>query len=436
MVWLALLLCAWLATPATIAYAHPMPRSLVFLDFDRDALRLELRLPVDRLELGFGESLERDARSGLTSEHERQLIDYIRAHVGVRSPDGRPWTIAVERIAMTPKGEPSDTLATLGDAAVPRDELVAVVRLAPPAGASPRAFSLHYDVIQHQLVTHEALVAVRSDWQTGTIGGAPEILGVVGYAANDLSIARPSGSAWRGLASVFRLGMHHIAEGTDHLLFLLTLLLPAMLCVRGKRWAEYAGARQSVRRLALIVTAFTIGHSITLAIGALGLVRVPSRPVELSIAISILFSAAHALRPLVAGRESLIAGGFGLVHGFAFADTISRLGLDRWHTALSILGFNAGIEAMQLVVVLLTVPWLVMLAATRLYPAVRVTGALAAGLAAIGWIAERAVGIRNPFAPVVEALATRGWYLVAALAGAALLAQIVSSFTFRSRVRT
>src|SRR5580704_9355172 len=101
-----------------------------------------------------------------------------------------------------------------------------------------------------------------------------------------------------GFASIFRLGMRHIAEGTDHLLFLLVLLLPAPLIVAGTKWGPPTGARQSLLRIVGIVTAFTIGHSITLSLAALGAVTVPSHPVEVLIAVSILVSAVHAFRPI------------------------------------------------------------------------------------------------------------------------------------------
>ena len=129
-----------------------------------------------------------------------------------------------------------------------------------------------------------------------------------------------------GFVSIFRLGMRHIAEGTDHLLFLLILLLPAPLIVVGSRWAGLADMRSSVLRILKIVTAFTLGHSITLALAAFGIVRVPSRPIEVLIAVSILVSAIHALRPIFPGKEAAIAAFFGLIHGLAFAATLSRTG--------------------------------------------------------------------------------------------------------------
>lgn len=160
---------------------------------------------------------------------------------------------------------------------------------------------------------------------------------------------------------MFRLGMRHIAEGTDHLLFLLALLLPAPLLVFRSRWAGFAGVRHSVLQTLRVVTAFTVGHSITLALAALGLVRVPSRPIEVLIAFSILVSAAHALRPLFPGREAGIAALFGLTHGLAFASTLQNLELGWWERVVSILGFNLGIETMQLFVVAATIPSLILL---------------------------------------------------------------------------
>ncbi|MBW8768141.1 MAG: HupE/UreJ family protein [Gemmatimonadetes bacterium] len=228
-----------------------------------------------------------------------------------------------------------------------------------------------------------------------------------------------------------RLGMHHIAEGTDHLLFLLVLLLPAPLVAIAGRWEGYAGARSGATRLLRIVTAFTIGHSLTLAAAASGWVRAPSGVVEVLIAVSILVSAVHAIRPIFPGREAVVAAGFGLVHGCAFATTIAGYGIDPWHTVLAVLGFNVGIELMQVVILVVTVPWLLSLARTPLYAPLRVTGAAAAVVAALGWIGERAFGVANPIGPLVEVVAGHGPALVAALAAMALLAEWHTRFVSR-----
>jgi hypothetical protein len=216
-----------------------------------------------------------------------------------------------------------------------------------------------------------------------------------------------------GFASIFRLGMRHIAEGTDHLLFLLVLLLPAPLIVVGSRWAESADMRSSVLRILKIVTAFTVGHSITLALAAFGIVRVPSRPIEVLIAISILVSAIHALRPIFPGKEA--AAFFGLIHGLAFAATLGELGLDRWERVAGILAFNLGIESMQMIVVAVTMPSLLLMSRTRAYPSLRIGGALFAGLASVGWIAERLLGMHSSVDVVVGAVARHAVWIAGAL---------------------
>ncbi len=206
-------------------------------------------------------------------------------------------------------------------------------------------------------------------------------------------------------ASLFHLGMRHIAEGTDHLLFLLVLLLPAPLLFSNMGWGPPSGARQSLLRILSIVTAFTIGHSITLTLAAFNAVRIPNRPVEVLIAVSILVSAVHACRPIFPGKEALIAAFFGLIHGLAFAATLGRLGLGRWDRVAGILAFNLGIETMQMVVVAAILPSLMLMSRTRAYPILRISGALFAGFASVGWIVERLFDVPTPVDTVVNAFA-------------------------------
>ena len=171
--------------------------------------------------------------------------------------------------------------------------------------------------------------------------------------------------------------------------------------------------RRSVLHILGIVTAFTLGHSLTLALSGLGLVDLPSRPVEVLIALSILVSAMHALRPLFPGREAIIAAGFGLVHGLAFASALHELGVTGWYRLVSLLGFNLGIEAMQLVVVAMTLPALLLLSRTAVYAVFRIAGAATAGVAACAWIAERVLDRPNWIGNGVETLAHHGVALCA-----------------------
>jgi len=140
------------------------------------------------------------------------------------------------------------------------------------------------------------------------------------------------------LAKYFATGVRHILMGVDHLLFVLGLM-----ALVGTGWM-----------LVETITAFTVAHSITLALAALGMVHVPVAPLNLLIALSILFLAPEMVRRL-RGDDSLairmpwiVAFGFGLLHGVGFAGGLSLAGLPTADVPLALLGFNLGVEAGQL----------------------------------------------------------------------------------------
>jgi hypothetical protein len=116
-----------------------------------------------------------------------------------------------------------------------------------------------------------------------------------------------------------------------------------------------------------------------------------------------------------------VAAGFGLIHGLAFATVLANLNLSAGPMALSILGFNIGIEVMQLMVMLLIVPWLIILSTFAVYKYVRVGGAVLAALAAIGWIIQRGTGESNMIAAAIEKLLQYAPWAIVGLAVVSLL---------------
>ncbi|MBV9840004.1 MAG: HupE/UreJ family protein [Sphingomonadaceae bacterium] len=392
-------LAALLALLTSAASAHLMPNSVISLDFDRHAVQAEILMPMSELAYGSGHRLSLNAASGLGAERPF-VTRYVLDHLAVRGPDGRPWSVAIRSMTIA-----SDSWNT---------DIGTTVVLTPPPGASARRFTLAWSGIIDRVANHFVLVFARSDFATGTLASAPEMIGGLQGATRTIAIDRGQGSAWRGFAASLRLGMEHIAEGHDHLLFLIALLLPAPLLPAGRRWGSYGGARRTIRRLALIVSAFTLGHSITLIGGAFLGWQLPQRPVEVGIALSILLSALHAWRPIFRGREPLIAAGFGLVHGLAFATVIGNFRLEPLAKAQSILGFNLGIELVQLLVVAAVLPLLLMLAPMRIYAPFRSAGAAFAGFAALAWIEERITGLPNGVGDAVDALLGKAPWLVLA----------------------
>jgi hydrogenase/urease accessory protein HupE len=180
------------------------------------------------------------------------------------------------------------------------------------------------------------------------------------------------------------LGVEHIVFGFDHVLFVLTLALLVGF----------------TRRLLLTITGFTIAHSITLAAATLGVVTLPSAPVEAAIAISIVLVAvevAHDRPSLTRRWPGLVAFGFGLLHGFGFAGALAEVGLPPDRTGLALLGFNLGVELGQIAI--LGIAW----AITRplrphLGRRAHVLAAYGAGVIATAWTIDRIAALIQPVA--------------------------------------
>jgi hypothetical protein len=162
--------------------------------------------------------------------------------------------------------------------------------------------------------------------------------------------------AWAEFWIFVKEGIWHIWTGYDHILFLLALLLPALLSWREQRWHGAIAIRPVILNVLKIVTAFTLAHSLTLALAVLHIVNLPTRWVESVIAASVLIAAANNLIPLFRDRGWIVAFGFGLIHGFGFANALDEAGLPRQALAMALVGFNCGVEIGQLAIVSLFVP--------------------------------------------------------------------------------
>lgn len=341
-------------------------------------------MPLPELQSAIGDS----ARIDIQDEFFK---NYFKTHINAITGQQK-WTTLINKIELT----------TDNDEFVGRyQEVIVHFTLLPTALSDWRKFTFNYDAIVHQVVTHKILVFVKLDWRNGIHEESEALmLGVIKVDTRSgklfpLQVNLEKGSWWKGFVSMLNLGRQHIQEGTDHLLFLIVLLLPAMLLPNGRQWGSFGGVKYSVMHLLKIVTAFTIGHSLTLLIGAMGWVHLPAQPIEVLIAFSILVSAIHAIYPVFVGKEMYIALGFGLIHGLAFASVLFNMNLGAGTLALSILGFNLGIELMQLLIIALIVPWLILLSRTKMYKPVRIVGAVISSVAAIVWIVERVNSLTN-----------------------------------------
>jgi hypothetical protein len=192
-----------------------------------------------------------------------------------------------------------------------------------------------------------------------------------------------------------REGVWHIWIGYDHILFLLSLLLPAVLAFGAGRWQAVERFAPAFWDVFKIVTSFTVAHSITLSLAALGVVSLPSRLVESAIATSVVLAALNNVFPVVHGRRWMVAFFFGLVHGFGFASVLRDLGLPQNALLIALVGFNLGVEGGQLAIVSGFLPVAYALRATWFYRRlVFVGGSLAITAVAGTWLVERAFNMK------------------------------------------
>jgi HupE / UreJ protein len=250
-----------------------------------------------------------------------------------------------------------------------------------------RVLSVNYGLFLDLDPQHKGLLRLDAG---GTIRTA--VFGT-STAERQFDLARPSRLAQ--FLDYAREGVFHIWMGFDHILFLLSLLLPAVLVRQARTWQPVASLRLALFEVLKVVTAFTLAHSLTLSLATLGVMTLPSRWVESAIAASVVIAALGNIFVFVEKRRWVVAFAFGLIHGFGFAAVLADLGLPRDVLLFALVGFNLGVEAGQLVVVACFLPIAYLLKETQFYRRAALPGgSLAIALVAVVWLAERAFNIR------------------------------------------
>jgi hypothetical protein len=261
----------------------------------------------------------------------------------------------------------------------------AVLRFSADCPLRAAQLALHYALLFDVDPTHRGLVRVAA----GPLSQAA----VLPREAPTVDINLDAPQRWQQFAEFVTEGVWHIWKGFDHILFLLTLLFPAVIVYRHGRWEARGSWRASAMDILKVVTAFTVAHSLTLSLAVLGLVHAPSRIVESTIAATVLLGALNNLVPVVLERRWLVAFVFGLVHGLGFASVLADLGLQGTNLALALVGFNAGVEVGQFAIVMVFLPLAVLLRDTVFYRRVFVpVGSGVIGVIAAVWMISRITG--------------------------------------------
>jgi hydrogenase/urease accessory protein HupE len=305
--WAAILIVAlWAAR----AEAHPAPFSYLDLHLGPEGLHGELVLHVVDIAHELGTDAEELLDPAVAARERARIVALIGPRL-VLQPDGRDVTLQWEDLAPT---RDRHALTMAFNVPGPRPATVAV-----------RARMFPYDPFHQTFLNVYEDGSLRQQAVFNANGG--ERIYYAGTAQGRTAVIRTFVPA----------GVHHILIGPDHILFLVGLLL-----LGGGWWS-----------LLRIVTAFTIGHSITLSLAALNLVTPPATVIEPAIALSIIFVGADNLLVGTSGRDvrAWIALAFGLVHGFGFANVLREFGLPGEALGWSLFSFNLGVEIGQLVIV-------------------------------------------------------------------------------------
>lgn len=367
------------------ARAHQAPNSEAYLDFQTDRVELEVVIPANEYTYASGNRVAEDDAS--RAQARRYLADFVSASSGAGV-----WGTRVERLEFVTSDGTTDLVATLS--------------LTPQHQSELRQFTLGWRAVIGAVPDHFVLVMLRRD-PASKLGDESDVVGTLRGNRNELTITRGPARSWMPFANAVSLGARHILGGIDHLAFLLALLLPLPLMASGGRWREARGARSTIRSAAILISGFTLGHSATLIAASLGGLTLPGALVETLIAVSVLIAAIHAIRPIFPRREALFATLFGLVHGLGFAGFLSSTDLSVARNVVTLLGFNIGIELVQIAIAFAIVPALVTIATTPANQHLRTALALFCCAIAGVWVADRYVGLDEqfvaPFEAVVEA---------------------------------
>ena len=364
---------AWLLLAAGAALAHKSSDSYLAVQVQGDQVSVQWDIALRDIQFAIG--LDANGDDQITWGELRQKERELQAWAG-------------SRLSLQRGGS-----CTLGQASLQVDEHTdggyAVLAWRGRCPQQHGAFSLQYSLLFDLDAQHRGLLKLDLDGATHSAVLGPQS-GVMQFAEATTVGAQFLQYLWQGV--------WHIWIGFDHILFLLALLLPAVL-LRRRRGGQGDGVRGVSRfkdasmSVLAVVTAFTLAHSITLSLAALQIISLPSRLVESAIAASVVFAAANNLVPMVQGRW-LMAFFFGLIHGFGFASVLTELGLPTGALAVSLVGFNLGVELGQLAIVVVFLPLAFVLRHTPFYQrGVLLGGSWAALLVALAWFVERAFNL-------------------------------------------
>lgn len=353
------------------SWAHKASDSYLVIDAQGTELKAQWDIALRDIDFAIG--LDSDGNGEITWGELRTHQDPVQA-----------W--ALSRLELSRAGA-CDLRVTSMQVDTHTDGAYAVLHISGQCPGASGELGLRYRLLFDLDNLHRGLLRLTLDGTTHSTVLGPDS-GALRFAAGEMSRLAQ-------FQQYLVEGVWHIWIGFDHILFLLSLLLPAVLVYHAGFWLGAPRFGLAMREVLWVVTAFTAAHSVTLSLAALGLISLPSRLVESVIALSVVLAAANNVWPVVAHRRWVVAFCFGLIHGFGFASVLAELGLPADALAVSLVGFNVGVELGQMAIVAVFLPLAFALRHTGFYRrGVFIGGSLLTMSIAALWLTERALDIK------------------------------------------
>jgi hypothetical protein len=351
------------------ADAHQPGQTLVTVRYAgtvaEPTLHLTGEITLDRLDLAYHLNLSADPASSIAKSRQ-VLTKLIGDRVSLLDHGGAAWSVTVGDM----QASRVDGYVTL------KVDLVAK----PPTVGTAGKVDLRWGVVTDVIYSHKVFIASMN------AQGDARLIGTLAHHEPVFVLTVDSTSSQPLSPWLFGVGFDHFRSGVDHLVFVCIVALGAAQRTVRRRATAY--------RLALLTGAFTVGHSLSLAMATMGWLTLPVRVVETAIAGTILLAAVHTLSPVVPARaEVVITLIFGFIHGFGFAGTLEHLSLRGADLVMPLLTFNVGLEAAQLLALAITAAQVAVIARSR---RARNLIAIAVGLVAVSWIIERGLNTSMP----------------------------------------
>ena len=353
--------------PLSTALAHKPSDSYLKISTDQPTLSIQWDIALKDLDFQIG--LDTNQNGEITWGEVKSRRSAIEAY-------------ALSHLDMTVADQP--VVLRLADLMIARhsDGAYAALMIETEVSSKLEAFNLDYRLFFDADPTHRGLVVFSNEAAASTY--------ILSPSSPTAEIQVGETNVLRALWQFIVEGVIHIWIGYDHILFLISLLLPAVLIRKDDKWESVETFWPACKAVLKIVSIFTVAHSITLWLAVMKYVTLPTGFVEATIAFSIIVTAVNNIFPVIKLPTWLIVFAFGLIHGFGFANVLVALGLSSVTLAVSLFGFNVGVELGQLAIVLVFLPVAFLIRDTKFYrTGIFFGGSILIAIIAAIWLTER-----------------------------------------------